>query len=1144
MRLHLPKALLAAVLAACLAWPAGAFTSTTTTYTSGDTSTTFNGDIWTWKATTPSNSNNTYENVSSANSQYTNYSTKKVHTGNATNISGGPTNFYNYFFNSAETDYLGNTLRFTDDTALYHLRTDYENYAWVGGIIAESETGASTYTLGRTDGTTHFKLDGARDVNMLIKADFKFLTKDVGSVTVQKGGTWSIAKGKSLTFDTGTTTIAANQTVNVSASGDGSGNASLTFSGAVTNNGTLNIGSNVLFSASNTITNTGNINFSSGATINLGSFQPSSTTLNGSDTTGVHTWSASWTLATGGTVTAENGVIYQYKGKSITGCSVSAGVISANGNYFNIASGEEKTYTEATANASINFINVLGRLTGISDSTTNYFIKGNGIIQVSGTLQYHEGTFLDDFTGTMEIGSGGFLKLGNTTNKLGNLTAIKVTGGGQIGGCGTAKPSGVTVELAGGKLTSAGENLTYSGQVKVTADSTIEPETGRSLTISGFVDAQGGVITTNGSVKHTNQWDMSGQGNNYTSSLKIASGTFESAGWLWGTANSTKILLEEGANFKKGNFTFTGKADAASSITFGTTGIYFAVGDSHTVSNTTVTFAGGDGNTVETLGMNMSSSDLVASSGRLNLKTTVNAQSVTVKNGATIELLSDILSEITSDTAPWTWEKGSTLSYGKADKYNYDADLGIDVGQKTVTDSGTTYGTTIELHGFKGGLASTTAEIARDIKLTNNGRAAAEFTDIKGTSYTFTGKVKGDGNLVFNQANHETALSFKGDLSEWTSTVDDQYGGLRVCAGIINATIEGTPKKGSVANAFNADGGTLNLTISRDATLGNRVVVTSLTISEGKSLNLANNGRKVEAGSTVIDTGATVTVDNKSTAENGTVSYGSVKLGTVSGAGALKTVGGTTEIANASGFTGSLEVGANSVATIKNSIKGSTESSITTLKGTGTLKTTGGKTTVASAADFSGALEANGGNIDILGTSTLTVTDLVIGASNTVGVYEGSTAPTTPTTTDEGTLTVTNLTANSGSTLNANLVLDGANLTLNGSLTMGSSLTLNNVNLVNWNTLVGNQTGNSIVLFTSVDELTLGGTTYKATELTEAVQVGAGTVFSNQGASAYNLSFGHDGVVSLMTQDTPEPTTATLSLLALMALAARRRRKA
>ena len=53
-----------------------------------------------------------------------------------------------------------------------------------------------------------------------------------------------------------------------------------------------------------------------------------------------------------------------------------------------------------------------------------------------------------------------------------------------------------------------------------------------------------------------------------------------------------------------------------------------------------------------------------------------------------------------------------------------------------------------------------------------------------------------------------------------------------------------------------------------------------------------------------------------------------------------------------------------------------------------------------------------------------------------------------------------------------------------------------------------------------------------------------GTVFSNQGANSYNLSFGHDGVVSLMTQDTPEPTTATLSLPALMALAARRRRKA
>ncbi len=109
---------------------------------------------------------------------------------------------------------------------------------------------------------------------------------------------------------------------------------SLTSTGTLTNNGNLTISGSY---TGRTITQSDDASLilSTGAIVNLDSMTNTSPTLNASDTTGVQTWSGSWTLATGGTVTAENGVIYQYKGKSTTGGSVSGGVISANGNYFN-----------------------------------------------------------------------------------------------------------------------------------------------------------------------------------------------------------------------------------------------------------------------------------------------------------------------------------------------------------------------------------------------------------------------------------------------------------------------------------------------------------------------------------------------------------------------------------------------------------------------------------------------------------------------------------------------------------------------------------------------------------------------------------------------------------------------------------------
>ncbi|MGN1308731.1 MAG: PEP-CTERM sorting domain-containing protein, partial [Akkermansia sp.] len=55
--------------------------------------------------------------------------------------------------------------------------------------------------------------------------------------------------------------------------------------------------------------------------------------------------------------------------------------------------------------------------------------------------------------------------------------------------------------------------------------------------------------------------------------------------------------------------------------------------------------------------------------------------------------------------------------------------------------------------------------------------------------------------------------------------------------------------------------------------------------------------------------------------------------------------------------------------------------------------------------------------------------------------------------------------------------------------------------------------------------------------------IDASKVFSNVASGDFTLKFDNN-IVSLVAQrDVPEPTTATLSLLALMGLAARRRRR-
>ena len=182
---------------------------------------------------------------------------------------------------------------------------------------------------------------------------------------------------------------------------------------------------------------------------------------------------------------------------------------------------------------------------------------------------------------------------------------------------------------------------------------------------------------------------------------------------------------------------------------------------------------------------------------------------------------------------------------------------------------------------------------------------------------------------------------------------------------------------------------------------------------------------------------------------------------------------------------------------------------------------------------------------------------LEIGAGKTVSMYTGSVAEAA----QEASVTVSGtLKAGEGATLNANLVMEaGSTLDVSGTggagLAMGSTVTLNRgVTLSDGDMAAITDLGfmDQYTLFTGVDAFFYNGTTPTSTPIAfdSETWVKASEVFSNSeftGGKDYYVFYSGaqngSNVGAVYVMQLPEPTTGTLSLLALAALAARRRRK-
>lgn len=284
-------------------------------------------------------------------------------------------------------------------------------------------------------------------------------------------------------------------------------------------------------------------------------------------------------------------------------------------------------------------------------------------------------------------------------------------------------------------------------------------------------------------------------------------------------------------------------------------------------------------------------------------------------------------------------------------------------------------------------------------------------------------------------------------------------------------------------------------------------------------------------------------------------------------------LGGTTKVAGnvTTGYIGlasgavaaTTELTGDSTGTLNINLASDRAAANVSLNGSFGINKTGNSTQNFSGntSGYSGKLDVSGGTLNLanMGENSR-VTQIAISGGSTLGLYSGTAL--TPSTANETTVTFGEggklTVGEGGGTLNANVVLNaGSALSMDATLNLGSSLTLNGTTLTG--TLLNQLLSGpgSVTLFSGVDELYIGDSTVNRagsdfTLTTEEVY--AAFALSDEVAAlfapdsetnkpAISVDYVADGGHIMMTSNVPEPATATLSLLALAALCARRRRK-
>lgn len=421
-------------------------------------------------------------------------------------------------------------------------------------------------------------------------------------------------------------------------------------------------------------------------------------------------------------------------------------------------------------------------------------------------------------------------------------------------------------------------------------------------------------------------------------------------------------------------------------------------------------------------------------------------------------------------------------------------------------------------HTINGGNTTTISSASiQDVTIENAKLSSEVGQNLSGTVNLTNVTLAGTMNITGGTTTYTAGtLRFEGDAA--TVTISQgatlAHDGFNFTAnGTEAATIQGSGQDGLLlyTGSNHISNATLTKTADGDKYIGVALDNVDLTLNNGADNRLYGSHRQslrnltVNGGTLNVESAATVS--GTTTVADGakvTIKNTGASLGSVTGAGTVESEQNAT-VNTASGFSGTLAAKGNSVLTDA---------------GTG------------SGFD----VDATAGDLVLLNRDTAITLDSVAlagGHSLTIGTE----------TAHDITLNLTALTVGEGGgTLNANLNLTGTEtLDMSSALTLGCSVDLGDGGVaLSGSLLDGLATNGYVELFTGVDELTHNGVAYSE-------PISASEVFSNDALRDtadvnYTVAY-ENNVVMLKSSLIPEPTTVTLSLLALMGLAARRRRK-
>lgn len=614
---------------------------------------------------------------------------------------------------------------------------------------------------------------------------------------------------------------------------------------------------------------------------------------------------------------------------------------------------------------------------------------------------------------------------------------------------------------------------------------------------------------------------------------------------VWKNASGTSKLwsdVKAGDNITFGSGSRTKDIEVTKDITVAT---YIVFADTYTVSSSkainaqSVSFTGGSSFTLINTSGSSTDTDYFKISKDVNVKNnytfymdaTIDWQignSLVIDSGKALTLAvasnahTGASGKALITTAKINLGTGSSLTVNKNVTFNITNGGSL---ESAITNSGTL--------SMRGSFTSTGMNVikgtATHYSEGDNGFAVTEGDKIivvKGTgALSATGVVTLTQDGVGYTLNDKTGVAQAAETTDYTTyylnSGDGSVAAMKTASGnkltTVDMTSTGTLTVDADLNTLNAHthGGTVdmtlgkaiaNMTVNADTTIltaEGKTVETTMEVESGKEVSIEGEGG-IKTGGVVI-----AGRDNETPA---TIANGGESADYAPGNHAMKISHATVEVTDGSAAVGDL-------LTINNKL---TDTKLINKSGV-TVRSTDG----AGLTDIA----AISGNVAVTNLAALSLDTLTIAAGEQVGVYTGNemTEAAVAELTVKGTLTV----GGAGASLNANLTLGSGSvldLSAGSALTLGCTLGLEDglTFVLSEQQLNDLTTGGSVLLMDGVDALS--GTLPTSFTVTDSV----GQAFGGPVALTYQ---------GKELRLIPEPATATLSLLALAGLAARRRRK-